>query len=321
VFSLVYVSAFETDSVADRKMWQRWLRLVYKQRSRTETFVAVGLEGSLKPMKYLLSTIFIVALVFGNGVSAKAQSEITLLAPGPTRRTLDKILPAFEAKTGHKVKVTYATGRTSTQAVAKGEPLDVSLIVAPVTGALTSGSVIPSSETLVASYYTAIAVAKGAPKPDISTPAAVKKALLAAKSVGYEDADFTTAGQGPTEAIDKLGIADQIAAKSRLCAGNTKYSANSSCFDPATGGVRSIEKLLESGDVDIAMLFLSDMLPSKDKISIVGPLPRKICTPTAIVGFISTHASDAAAAKALLQYLASPEAQAIFKEAGFEPHS
>jgi molybdate transport system substrate-binding protein len=173
----------------------------------------------------------------------------------------------------------------------------------------------------VASYYTAIAVRKGAPTPDISTPAAVKKALLAAKSIGYEDADFTTAGQGPTEAINKLGIADQIASKSKLCAGNTKYSPNSTCFDPANGGVRSIEKLLESGDVDIAMLFLSDMLPSKDKIQIVGPLPRKICTPTAIVGFISTHASDPAAAKALLQYLVSPDAQTIFKEGGFEPHS
>ena len=275
----------------------------------------------MKQMKYLLSTVFVIALVFGNCMSARAQGEITLLAPGPTRRTLEKIVPAFEAKTGHKVKVTYGTGRTSTQAVAKGEPLDVSLIVAPITGALTSGSVIPSSETLVASYYTAIAVRKGAPTPDISTPAAVKKALLAAKSIGYEDADFTTAGQGPTEAINKLGIADQIATKSKLCAGNTKYSPNSTCFDPANGGVRSIEKLLESGDVDIAMLFLSDMLPSKDKIQIVGPLPRKICTPTAIVGFISTHASDPAAAKALLQYLVSPDAQAIFKEAGFEPHS
>ena len=48
-----------------------------------------------------------------------------------------------------------------------------------------------SSETIVASYVTAVAVPKGAPKPDISTPAAVKKALLAAKSVGYEDPDFT----------------------------------------------------------------------------------------------------------------------------------
>lgn len=275
----------------------------------------------MRHIRHLLLTGFAVVFVFGTWATARAQTEITLLAPGPTRRTLEKILPQFEAKTGHKVKATYATGRTSTQAVAKGEPLDVSLIVAPVTGALTSGSVVPNSETLVASYYTAIAVRKGAPKPDISTPAAVKKALLAAKAIGYEDPDFTTAGQGPTETINKLGIADVVAKKSKLCAGNTKYSANSTCYDPATGGVRSIEKLLESGDVDIAMLFLSDMLPNKDKLDIVGPLPRKICTPTAVVGFISTHASDPAGAKALLDYLVSPEAQAIFKDSGFEPRS
>ena len=68
------------------------------------------------------------------------------------------------------------------------------------------------------------------------------------------------------------------------------------------------------------MLFLSDVLPDQDKMTIVGALPREIYTPTAIVGFISTHASDPAAARAILQYLVSPDAQAIFKEAGFEPH-
>jgi ABC-type glycerol-3-phosphate transport system substrate-binding protein len=50
-------------------------------------------------------------------------------------------------------------------------------------------------------------------------------------------------------------------------------------------------------------------------------LPRKICTPVPVVGFISTHPSDAAGAKALLEYLASPDAEAIWKEAGYEPHS
>src|SRR5437867_12108691 len=54
------------------------------------------------------------------------------------------------------------------------------------------------------------------PEPDISTPAAVKKALLAARSIGYEDPDFTVAGQGPLEALNKLGIADQVAAKSQV---------------------------------------------------------------------------------------------------------
>jgi ABC-type molybdate transport system substrate-binding protein len=63
------------------------------------------------------------------------------------------------------------------------------------------------------------------------------------------------------------------------------------------------------------------MLPEKDKYDIVGVLPRKICTPVPVVGFISKHASDPARAKALLEFLASPEAEAIWKEAGYEPHS
>ena len=164
----------------------------------------------MKQPKYLFSIVF-VALLFG-GLSAWGQREITLLAPNPTRRPLEKILSNFQAKTSYKVKVTYGGARTTTQRVAHGEPLDVSLVVAPVTGALTSGTVVPSSMTLVASYQTAVAVPKGRPKPDISTAAALKKALLAAKSIGYEDPKFATAGQGPAEAIRNLGIGDQIAA-------------------------------------------------------------------------------------------------------------
>src|SRR5207244_3029713 len=83
---------------------------------------------------------------------------------------------------------------------------------------------------------------------------------------------------------------------------------------------RPVQRGLASGQLDIGMLYLSDMLPNKD-ITIVGVLPKEISTPTAIVGFISTKASDPPGAKALLEYLASPEAQAIFKEAGFQPHS
>jgi hypothetical protein len=61
---------------------------------------------------------------------------------------------------------------------------------------------------------------------------------------------------------------------------------------------------------------LSDMLSEKDKYDILGVLPRKICTPVPVVGFRSTHASDSAGAKVLLQYLASPDAEAIWKEEG-----
>jgi molybdate transport system substrate-binding protein len=239
---------------------------------------------------------------------------------------LEKIIPKFEAQSGNKVKVTYGGARTTTQRVSHGDPLDVSLIVAPVEGAVVSGVVDPSSRTLVASYQIAVAVPNGTPKPDISSAAAVKKALLAAKSIGYEDPEFATSGQAPAEAIRNLGIGAQILSKSKICANNTTYMPNSVCFDPhgtgrgAAGSVMTTQKGLISGDISIGLLYLSDILPDKDKFTIVGVLPRSIYTPTGIVGFVSTRAGNPTAAKALLQYLISPDAQAIFKDTGFEQH-
>jgi molybdate transport system substrate-binding protein len=259
----------------------------------------------------------VLALVCGSGASARAQGEITLLAVGPMRAPTQKIVDNFQAKTGTKVKVTYGNGAETRRTVAKGQPLDVSLVIAPFPGALASGSIVLSSATPIVGILTAIAVPKGRPKPDISSPAAVKKALLAAKSIGYEDPDFTVAGQGPWEALNKLGIADQVAAKSQVELGPGAQGISPS----ATNNAIKTSKRLENGDIDIGILMLSDMLPEKDKYDIVGVLPRKICTPVAVVGFISTHASDPAGAKALLQYLASPEAAAIWKDAGYEPHS
>jgi molybdate transport system substrate-binding protein len=270
----------------------------------------------MKNKKNVSSAILVIALVFGGWLSARAQSEITLLAVGPMRAPTQKIVANFEAKTGQKVKVTYGNGVDTRRMVAKGQALDVSLIIAPFPGAITSGAIDPRSATPIVSILTAVGVPKGRPKPDISNPAAVKKALLAAKRIGYEDPDFTVAGQGPWEALTKLGIADEVATKSEVELGPGAQGLS----PDATRNAIKTSKRLENGDIDIGLLMLSDMLPEKDKYDIVGVLPREISTPVPVVGFISTHASDAAAAKALLQYLASAEAAAIWKEAGYEPH-
>jgi molybdate transport system substrate-binding protein len=273
-------------------------------------------EQSMKNTKNVSSAILVVALVFGGWLSARAQSEISLLAVGPMRAPTQKIVANFEAKTGRKVKVTFGNGVDTRRMVAKGQALDVSLIIAPFPGAITSGAIDPRSATPIVSILTAVGVPKGRPKPDISTPASVKKALLAAKRIGYEDPDFTVAGQGPWEALTKLGIADEVATKSEVELGPGAQGLS----PDATRNAIKTSKRLENGDIDIGLLMLSDMLPEKDKYDIVGVLPREISTPVAVVGFISTHASDAAGAKALLQYLASAESQAIWKEAGYEPH-
>ena len=260
----------------------------------------------------------IVALVLACGwadARAQAQSEVTLLAVGPMRAPTQKILAAFESKTGRKVKVTYGNGVETRRMVAKGQPLDVSIIIAPFPGALTSGSIVLNSATPIATILTAIGVPKGRTKPDISTPDAVKKALLAAKRIGYEDPDFTVAGQGPLEALTKLGIAEQVASKSEVELGPGAQGIS----PEATRNTVKTATRLANGDIDIGMLMLSDMLPEKDKYDIVGVLPRNVTAPVAVVGFVSAHASDPAGAKALLDYLASSDAQTIWKEAGYGP--
>jgi molybdate transport system substrate-binding protein len=268
-------------------------------------------------MKTSCSAAVAVALACGAWAStfAQSQSEVTLLAVGPMRAPTQKIIAGFEAKTGRKVKVTYGNGVETRRTVAKGQPLDVSIIIAPFPGALTSGAIVLNSATPIASILTAVGVPKGRPKPDISTPEAVKKALLAAKRIGYEDPDFTVAGQGPWEALTKLGIADQVAPKSEVELGPGAQGIS----PEATRNAIKTATRLANGDIDFGMLMLSDMLPDKDKYDIVGVLPRSISAPVPVVGFISAHASDPAGAKALLEYLASSEAQAIWKEAGYGP--
>jgi len=268
-------------------------------------------------MKNVSSAIVAIALACAASAGARAQGqgEVTLLAVGPMRAPTQRILAGFEAKTGRKVKVTYGNGVETRRTVAKGQPLDVSIIIAPFPGALTSGSIVLDSATPIASILTAVGVPKGRPKPDISTADALKKALLAARRIGYEDPDFTVAGQGPLETLTKLGIFDQVAAKSEVELGP---GAQGISPEASRNTVKTATRLA-NGDIDLGMLMLSDMLPDKEKYDIVGVLPRNVSAPVAVVGFISTHASDPAGAKALLDYLASPEAQAIWKETGYGP--
>jgi molybdate transport system substrate-binding protein len=267
----------------------------------------------VRSMKYLFFVIFVFALVLGGSIGACAQGEVTLLGMSPMRRPTAQVIANFEAKTGYKVKVTFGALDTR-QSVAQGRPLDVSLLIAPYPAAIASGSIVVGSATPIATVLTAVVVPKGAPKPDISTPDAVKKALLAAKFIGYEDPDFAVSGLGPWEVLNKLGIVDQVATKSYVQLGPGAQDAV-----PTAPGVVDLTKRLQDGSIDIQLNMLSSLLRDKDQYEIIGVLPREICTPAPIVGFLSTHPSNPAGAKALLEYLASPEAQAVWKEAGFGP--
>jgi molybdate transport system substrate-binding protein len=226
--------------------------------------------------------------------------EVTLIAPGGMRCVTGKMAPEFEIKTGHPVKVTIGSGGGTHQRIVHGDAFDLPVVQPPYQDVLDSGNVIKSSETPLASVPIVFFVRKGDPKPDISTPNAVKQTLLAAKSIGYPDgAAGSGAGLSFDEALKKLGIYEEIKPKVKLATG------------PA------LMALLTKGDVDIAVTFASEVTGTD--VEVVGPVPKDLSTPTALVAFVSSHAASPGAAQAVLKYLSSPDAAPAYKACGMIP--
>ena len=242
-------------------------------------------------MKHLVSSVICILSLAG---ADSARAQITLIAPGGIRGAVEDLIPGFESKTGQKVKATYGSGGGTRQQVARGEAFDVPIVQPPYPEVLASGHVVVTSATPLATIALGIAVRKGASKPDISTPEAVKRTLLSAKSISYPDAaGGAAAGVSFNETLKKLGLTEQLQPRIKL----------------AQGGAAAMA-MVAKGDAEIGLTFLSEM--NDPGIEVVGPLPREISTPTSLVGFVSTHAKDPAAARALLEYLASPNAASVY---------
>ena len=252
--------------------------------------------GLMKSLRWSV----IAALILGNSLVALAQTEISVIAPGGIRAALEQLIPGFESKTGYKVKASYGSGPGSRQQVARGDAVDVPIVQTPFPEVLASGHVVAASATPLASVELGIAVKKGASKPDLSTPEAVKRTLLAAKSVAYPDPASAAAGINFDQTLKKLGLVAEMEPKLRR----------------APNAVRAM-KMIAEGEAELGVTFLSEM--GDPGIDIGGPLPREISTPPSLVGFISTHARDPQAAKELLDYLSAAEAAPVYKKLRMRP--
>ena len=252
-------------------------------------------------MKYWLSAIAVVILVpvGAHSARAQAQEELTVTIVGRGDEGFKELISRFEAKTGRKVTVKFPNYVASKETIIKGEPFDVGIVEFPHDAdVIASGNVVPGSATSVANGAMGLVVRKGAPKPDISTPAAVKRTLLAAKSIAYPDPEGGTAASGVNidMMLRRLGIAEQVKAKTKLTQGGGRAMA-----------------MAASGEVEIGMTFHIGMY-NNPNIDIVGTLPPEIAPPTPLIGFVSSHSKNPAAARELLAYLTSPDAAPTYRK-------
>jgi molybdate transport system substrate-binding protein len=246
------------------------------------------------------ATLFCALILIAN---ARAD-DVKVVTSGGFTAAYQELIPTYESATHDTVVTQFGPSMGTTHnaipiRLERGEAIDVVILAAPGLDYLVKqGQIRPGTRVDLALSKMAMAVKAGAPKPDISTVDALKRTLLAAKSIAYSDSAsgvYLSTGLFP-----KLGIADEIKSKSK------KIEA-----DPV-GGV------VASGEFEIGFQQISELLPVKG-IDIVGELPpgaQKVTVFAAAIPLTSKHPE---AAKALIQWLASSAAYAAIKKSGLEP--
>jgi molybdate transport system substrate-binding protein len=244
-----------------------------------------------------------IAAAFWLASSASA-AEVHVMISGGLTAAFNALVPEFERTSGHKVVTAYGPSMgTTTNAIPmrleRGEPADVLIMVGYALGDLIKqGKVLADSRVDLVNSKIGVAVKAGAAKPDISTADAVKRALLAAKSVAYSDSASGVYISG--EMFNKLGIADAMKDKGRKI--------------PAT----PVAEIVARGDAELGFQQISELKPVAG-IDIVGPLPDDLQKVTVFSAGIASVSKEPEAGKALIKFLASPAAKDTIIKSGLEP--
>jgi molybdate transport system substrate-binding protein len=231
-------------------------------------------------------------------------AEINAFISTAIKAVTDELLPPFERANGHTIRASYAPSGALIPRFESGEPVDIFLTDRAAIDALIKQGKIVAPCVDLARTGIGIAVRKGAPKPDVSTPEALKRALLAAKTVGHA----APAGGSITAAhiqgvFQRLGIASQVNPKVKLAAG---------------GPNGRVSALVASGEAEIGLQQVSELI-SNPEVEVIGMLPAELQQITIYSAGITTSARQAEAARALIQALSAPFAAAIYKGKGLDP--
>ncbi len=231
-------------------------------------------------------------------------AEVRVMISGGLTAAYKELVPEFERLTGNKVLTAYGPSMgTTVNAIPirleRGEPVDVLIMVGYALGDLVKqGKVVADSRVDLVKSPIGIAVKSGTPRPDISSADAVKRALLATKTIAYSDS--ASGVYVSTEMFEKLGIADAMKDKARKI--------------PAT----PVGEIVARGDAEIGFQQVSELLPVQG-IDIVGQLPSELQKVTVFSAGIASVSKEPDAGKALIKFLASPAASAVIIKSGMEP--
>lgn len=240
-------------------------------------------------------------LILAAAASAARAAEVRVMSTVALTPALSELTPKFESG-GNKLVLVYSTIADLKKRIEAGETADVMILSRPALDDLqTQGKVAQGSIANVGKSYVAVGVRTGAPKPDIGTAEKLKAALLATKSISYADpAKGGASGVHFAKVLDRLGIADQMKAKTVLVPG-------------AEAG-----QLVARGEVEMGVAQASE-IASVPGAEVVGPLPGDLNNAIVFAVGIGSTSKDPAAARSLIELLTGPAGAAVLKSKGLDP--
>src|SRR4029078_749682 len=246
--------------------------------------------------------LIVFALTLSGFASSAFAAEVKVLTAGAFKQVVLALVPDYEKQTGNNVVVDNDTAGGLKKRIESGEAFDVAVITPAVIDELAgAGKIAAGSRVQLASVSIRVVGKGGAPKPDVSTVDAFKRALLEARSVAYIDpASGGSSGIYIDKLLERLGIADQVRPKAKL----------------KKGGY--VAELIVSGEAELGVHQISEIVPVKGAV-LVGPLPKEIQNTTTYAAGLSAAAQNKDAAQALIKTFSGPAAANVFKAKGMEP--
>lgn len=244
----------------------------------------------------LPSLAFAIVLAFFGDVSGKA-AEIRVLSANGAKLILEALVPQFENETSNKVTTSYGEAGLLRKRISDDEAFDVTFLPA---GWSEIDDKIDGKPIAIANTEFGMAVLANVPMPDMGSIDALKETLLSTKSIVYTDP--TTGGMSGVlfaRLIERLGIADEVNKKSKLVAGMVNA------------------ELVVKGEADLAVDLANEIL-AVPGVQFV-PMPPGLRTSVTFSGAVGVSASDPAAAKSLIHFLARPAAAPVIRSMGYEP--
>jgi molybdate transport system substrate-binding protein len=244
-----------------------------------------------------------VAVLLAAQVGLASAAELKVFSTIGVQAALEELTPKFEKESSHKLSISWATAAVLVKRVQAGETADVLVLTRQSLDTMVKeGKATEGPNAVFASSGIAVVVKAGAPKPDISTPEAFKQTLLKAKSISYSNPEHGGAsGVYLAKLLERMGIAGEMKAKTH--------------YPPPSG---NSAKLVASGEAELAIQQEPEVMSAKG-VDMVGPLPADLNNITVYAAGPGAGTTQGDAAQALIKFLHSPEAKAVFKARGLKP--